>query len=424
MTAKYTIYKTLGWIARLVLGFVFIFSGLIKAIDPAGTAYKIGEYLYSFGVEESIKALLDMPLAFLVCGGEALLGIAVLLGWIPRRSYCLMALVMLGMTLLTAYIVKTNPVSDCGCFGDAIKISNEATFFKNLILLPLALLLAFRPMDTAALLSQKKSSWLLIAALLLLTLFMSEAVRDLPIRDFRPYHVGASLSELKGLTDGGEEQGASYQFVYQKDGVERTFTLDELSQVDSTWTYVRDESVEIADPLAAKGTDFIIMDPMGADLSLLAAKEDSRAMIYAIREISPKELPLLENTLAQLAKVAEQANSLLIVALPPTAATPEVRTLLSIYTYGEIDFTTLKTVVRSSQGLLLIDKGVIQAKFALDRLTVLLDKREWRSDPFDIGQITSIQQHRFWMRWLPMLLWLFVATGCIVQAALTQRKVQ
>ncbi|MDD7438098.1 MAG: DoxX family protein, partial [Bacteroidales bacterium] len=120
-------------LAQLIVGITFIFSGLMKGIDPMGTAIKIEEYVAITGLHLPFWIYLGASVTLNV--SEALLGVLLLMGWRRRITRWAAIILMCGMTLLTLYIYIFDPVADCGCFGDALVISNAATFWKNVVLL-------------------------------------------------------------------------------------------------------------------------------------------------------------------------------------------------------------------------------------------------------------------------------------------------
>ena len=137
MEYKETVKKVIAEVCRLLLGVVFIFSGTVKAVDPMGGAIKIGDYLTSFGLDklQPFTVLISFNLSAL----EFMLGVCMLLGVYRRYTTFLTLLMMSFMTPLTLYLAIFNPVSDCGCFRDALVISNWQTFYKNVVLLAAAI---------------------------------------------------------------------------------------------------------------------------------------------------------------------------------------------------------------------------------------------------------------------------------------------
>ena len=175
-------------ICQIILGCVFIFSGYAKAVDPYGSYYKIQDYLTAFGWD----ALL--PLAFvagvLLCAAEFLLGICLLLGANLKTTSILTLIFMAFMTPLTLYIALTDPVSDCGCFGDALVISNWATFWKNIVFSILAIIVYYLRKYSPNLFSQR-TDWIIAIYAGCFSICVSlYCLVNLPIIDFRPYKNG------------------------------------------------------------------------------------------------------------------------------------------------------------------------------------------------------------------------------------------
>ena len=143
--------------ARVIVGLTFVLSGLLKAIDPVGTALKVKDYLAPV-ISSSWEGMESMSLviSFLLCGGEFILGAFLLVGIYRRLCARLSVLFMLGMTVLTLYILVANPVSDCGCFGDALQLTHLQTFLKNLILLPLTIFVLWQARSLRHLYSRRE----------------------------------------------------------------------------------------------------------------------------------------------------------------------------------------------------------------------------------------------------------------------------
>ena len=229
-------------ICRTLLGVVFIFSGVVKAIDPLGTVYKIEDYLKAFGGFFSDLLPLAEVAAWALIITELLLGVCMVMNvrtkwtsWIALAFYCV-------MTPLTLYIALTNPVSDCGCFGDAVVLTNWQTFWKNAVLIVLAIVLVALRKHVR----QLRSGWMelvIVATSLAAVLsFMAWTIQHLPVIDFRPYKIGNHLPTLMEYPEDAEADVYEFSFVYEKDGVEERFTLDNYPKGDSTWTFVRQES--------------------------------------------------------------------------------------------------------------------------------------------------------------------------------------
>ena len=359
----------LAGISRSLLGVVFIFSGAVKAIDPLGTVYKIEDYLKAFG-----GFFTDLlPMAEVAAWGlivlELLLGVCMLLNvrtqwtaWIALLFYCV-------MTPLTLYIALTNPVSDCGCFGDAVVLTNWQTFWKNVVLILLSILLvAWRKS-----VHQLWSNWmeLLLAALTVaITLvFMAWTKHHLPVKDFRPYKIGNHLPTLMEYPEDAEPDVYEYAFVYEKDGVEQTFTLDNYPKGDSTWTFVRQESKLIKKGYEPPIHDFEILNAYGEDLTWdVLESEDPVTLIimYDLTKADKKQMDKVMRLLGDEAKGERLEAGYILTG----SGTDEIMAFSLEYpTLSECictcDPVTLKTIVRANPGVIVLQNGVVIDKYNL-----------------------------------------------------------
>ena len=173
-------------IGRLLMAATFIFSGYVKAIDPLGTQYKLADYLQAMGIGSLLPEWTLLVGAILLAALEFSLGIFLLFA-IRRHLVSKIVLALMSiMTLLTLWIVIANPVKDCGCFGDAVVLSNGQTFIKNIILLAIALMLLKWPTSMVRFVS-KKAQWIVINYTVIFALALSAwSLWDLPLFDLRP----------------------------------------------------------------------------------------------------------------------------------------------------------------------------------------------------------------------------------------------
>ncbi|MBK5196238.1 MAG: DoxX family protein [Proteiniphilum sp.] len=227
--------KLLIELSRIIVGATFLFSGFVKAADPLGLTYKIQDYL----IEMSLTGLfpLALPVAVIMVVAEFSLGVLLLLGIYRKWTTRMIALFMIFFTPLTLWIALTNPVEDCGCFGDAFIISNWQTFFKNIILLAGALLLLVRWNRITPLFSSKQAALAALFTVLFALLFVLHNLYRLPLFDFRPYKIGASIPRQM-FVDPERADVLETIFIYSKDGEEKEFTEENYPWNDSTWTFV------------------------------------------------------------------------------------------------------------------------------------------------------------------------------------------
>lgn len=224
------------WLFRLLVGATFVLSGFVKSIDPWGSFYKISEYFEVWNMD--IPASLEVLAAFLLGGAEFVLGCLLLFGCYRRVAVWLLLAMMAFMLPLTLYIAVADPVADCGCFGDFLVLSNTVTFVKNIFLtLMLVYLAAFNSRVEGLFIAYIQ--WVIGGLLSLYILIIALYGYNIqPLLDFRRFSPGTDL--LAGVTSGdeadGEDEEPVYEFIYEKDGREETFTIDNLP--DSTWTFV------------------------------------------------------------------------------------------------------------------------------------------------------------------------------------------
>lgn len=238
--------KTLTWICRLGVGSVFIFSGFVKGIDPWGTLYKLEDYAAVMGITPLPSLLLTG--VFLLCAWEFMLGVFLVTGSFRRATPLLTLLTMGVMLPLTLWIAVSNPVADCGCFGDALKIDNWTTFWKNVALTLITLWLVWRNRSARCLIDPYLQ-WLgfTVSGLFIVAISLAGYLYQ-PLIDFRPYPVGGhfAASEEDNLT--GSEGESKWFFRYEKDGRTQDFAEDEtLPDESEGWTYV--DRYEVKSPV-------------------------------------------------------------------------------------------------------------------------------------------------------------------------------
>ena len=217
MERKFNIEKFLIELSRVIVGVTFLFSGFVKAIDPLGFTYKIQDYLVNLNLVDLYQFAL--PLAVVLVVAEFVLGALLLLGLYRKPVTILIALMMIFFTPFTFWVALTNPVEDCGCFGDALVISNWQTFYKNLVIVTGAILLVVKWRLIKPLFSKRMAPFAALFVALFGLLFALHNVYNLPVIDFRPYKKGANIPEQMYI-DPEKADVMETVFIYSKDGVE------------------------------------------------------------------------------------------------------------------------------------------------------------------------------------------------------------
>jgi len=374
-------------LSRIILGITFIFSGFVKAVDPMGTVYKIEDYLSAFNL--SSLSILALPGSFFLCGMEFLLGAFMLLGIYRKLNSRLMFLVMCFMTPLTLYLAIANPVEDCGCFGDAIKITNWQTFYKNIILL-LCSVVTLKYHRRISNLFTGKTYWL--AALYMVILILLFLIRNYyldPVFDFRPYKIGNNIPELMNVEE-GKGRLEKTTLVYEKDGKEQEFTEDNYPWDDPAWTFVRMDTKVIQE-----GEKPVITDLTMAELIIDPDKNEIKGEIditeevlsdtnYVFLMISPTLEEMRENHVSSFEDVANYAHDhnygfyCLTASVSDDILVWKNENVVD-YDFCRTDERTLKTIIRTNPGLLLLKNGIVINKWA----DVLVPDEEDLTAPLD-----------------------------------------
>lgn len=364
-------FRLIASISRTLLGLVFIFSGVVKAIDPLGTVYKIEDYLKAFG--GFFTELLPMAevAAWALIILELLLGVCMVLNIRTQWTAWVSLLFYLVMTPLTLYIALTNPVSDCGCFGDAVVLTNWQTFWKNVVLIILAIVLVACRKHTRQLWSNWMELVLTVLTIVAAVAFMTWTRLHLPLKDFRPYKVGNHLPTLMEYPDDAEPDVYEYSFVYEKDGVEQTFTLENYPKGDSTWTFVRSNSKLIKKGYEPPIHDFEIINAEGEDLTwdILESEEPvTLVVMYDLKKADKKQMAKVEALLGDEA-MRQEGDEAGVYILTGSGTDDIINFCLEYPTLSDYictcDPVTLKTIVRANPGAIVVQSGTVMDKYNL-----------------------------------------------------------
>lgn len=357
-----------GSIARTLLALIFLFSGFVKAVDPLGTVYKIQDYLHEgFGgvFQWAIPAAGVAAVCLITL--EWLLGISMLLNvrtqwtsWITLLFYCI-------MTPLTLYIAIANPVSDCGCFGDALVITNWQTFWKNIILLLLSICFVICRKAIPELFSWWMEIIIALAALGSVAGIMGYSYTHLPQIDFRPYKVGNHIPTLMEIPDDAEVDQYEITLIYAKDGKEQTFTLENYPKGDPEWTFVDQKSVLIKKGYVPPIHDFEIETLEGDYITQDILESEEPVTLVVMYDLSKTDTTQLEKLMYMIHEYP-RVYFLTASGEEEIFAFAEELGLDEETTYSTFCFTdpiTLKTIVRANPGVIVVQNGTIIDKYNL-----------------------------------------------------------
>ena len=369
--------KVLVNIARGLVGGLFIFSGLVKAIDPKGLSYKMQEFFEVWARDGFLPKLMNtfnehsLTFSIVIITLEVFLGLALLVGWQKKMTTWLLLLLTLFFTFLTAFVLFTGKIKACGCFGDCIPLTPTQTFTKDIILLVLEVLLLmghkfiqplFKPIICPAILAMAISG----------VLFLQTYVQHhLSLKDCLPFKVGNNILELRKMPKDAVPDKFDYTFVYQKNGEKKEFGVNNIP--DSTWQFVDRKQT-----LIQKGknnipliNDFSFTTESGNDTTeAILGQEGEYYLMYTslFDEIKNPAKDWMEDIILLI-----KANTLNKKLFIVTTQIEQSKKRYQVFIEGKkitqpiftCDATALKTVARSNPTLYLMNGSIVKQKWGL-----------------------------------------------------------
>ena len=383
-------------LSRALLALTFIFSGFVKAIDPLGSQYKIAEYLEAVQLSTYIPDWAQLMISVGLAAIEFTLGMMILLAIRRRLASKISLFLMVVMTLVTLWLTVSNPIQDCGCFGDAIHLTNTQTFIKNLILLTAAIILSRWPLYQIRFVS-KTNQWIAFYFTIVFIITASTlSLYNLPIFDFRPYYIGQNIKKAMEIPKGAKQTTYKTTFICEKDGVTKEFTENDYPYDDSTWVF-KDTHQEILE----KGYeppihDFSITDEKtGEDLTDSILTKDG----YTFLLVAPVLERADDSNFGEIDAIYEYAKENGYGFYGLTASTDKAvkhwRDITGAeYPFYTTDGTTLKTIIRSNPGLVLLYKGTIINKWSHNDLP----KQAELNAPLSLIEIGREPENKTWTK--------------------------
>lgn len=351
--------------ARILFGIVFIFSGFVKGIDPWGSAYKFTDYFNAFGMDWLLWAA--FPLGVLLAFAEFAIGVAFLFNW-RMRLFSWLGLAFMAFFLpLTLWIAIKNPVTDCGCFGDALVISNWETFYKNLVIIAIAIISVANREWFAKQVKTKIPVVLSIITFVVYFGIVFHSYNHLPIFDFRPYKVGTNIPEAMSFPEGSPQDVYENIFYYKNKntGEVQEFAEDNYPWQDTiNWVYDNMESNLIQKGYEPPIHDFTIETPDGDNIVDFFTYDENYVFMLVAYDLSKSDTKSQDkiNALANWATEQELSFICLTSTLQEQSiAFAEENN--APYEFFNTDEITLKTMIRANPGLLVIKNGTILDKW-------------------------------------------------------------
>ena len=345
--------KIIKEFSRFAVAGLFIFSGLIKLNDPVGTAIKLEEYFQVFSqdfapfFEIFIPAALFLSVFLSVL--EVVLGISLILAHRMKITSLILIAMIVFFTALTFYSAFTGKVTDCGCFGDAIKLSPWESFYKDVILLVLILIVTLNNQTFKPFISSGRQNIIISISTLLSTFIALIAIWYLPFIDFRSYKVGNNIIEQMQ-----PEEPAKYAYVMTKDGQEFTF---EKYPTDPSYEF-KEAYILNQEKVTPKITDFEVWNDDGEFTDEILT--DSK-LIFIFHDVSKAKEKSL-NKMMNLAKVSGAETWILTSSTYKDFEIYRHKHQLAL-PYFFADATVLKAMIRSNPGIMTLRDGVVTGKW-------------------------------------------------------------
>jgi uncharacterized membrane protein YphA (DoxX/SURF4 family) len=366
--------KALGHFARIVVGITFIFSGFVKGIDPWGSAYKFIDYFVALNIDW--LSWTAFPLGVILAFAEFLIGVALLFAINIRLFSWGALLFMLFFTPLTLWIAIANPVTDCGCFGDAWVISNWETFYKNVVLIILAIIVFVQRKNLKPILG-KVSPVMGYVAILTYFVVVGYSYYHEPVIDFRPYKVGVNIVEAMTIPEDAPHDVYENIFYYRNKNTNevKRFTEEDYPWQDTdNWEFESMESNLISQGYRPPIKSFSVETREGEniyDFFLYDQEYVFMLIAYDINKSARKNQPQI-NELANWA-IGEGYSFICITSSLFDDCDRFTEETGAPYDFFHADEIDLKTMIRSNPGLFVLKGGTIVAKYSRNQIPSVED---------------------------------------------------
>lgn len=358
--------KVILWILRVAVGLLFIFSGVVKANDPLGLTYKMNEFFEVWGM--SFMLNYSLALSVLMIAFEITCGVAMIVGNAFRLYVTLLLLLNIFFTFLTGYALYSGKIKECGCFGDCIKISNTATFYKDVALTAAVLFLYIFRYRVFPIFNKSAINAAIVGVAALFA-FGAQwwVLHHLPVHDCLPYRAGNNIWEKMQPAPDAKPAVFATTFVYEKNGVKQEFTSENYPWKDPSWKFVSSKSVEITPATGLSEIhDFVLTDSNDADVTQMVLTTKGYVFIWFLRE--PEKAH--KDNMDVLRGIMDKAKANKIPFYVACSAGRDMcRTYQEAWNMKDIPFLTIdvtvnKTVMRTNPGLMLLKDGVVMNKWS------------------------------------------------------------
>ncbi len=351
------------WVLRVLVGLTFIYSGFAKAIDPWGGMYKLTEYFNVLGFDQLVPT--SLAFAFILAAIEFMLGLFVLVGAYRRSAPVLLLCMMAVMLPLTLWLAITDAVPDCGCFGDAVHMSNWGTFFKNLLIVPALIYLVMFNKRVHGIYGPSVNWVVGVIALAYVAVIAYNGYFKQPLIDYRPYPVGAKL----GVQPEAQPADDEYVFIYEKDGVQKEFSIDSVPDDESEWTYVDRRVKGDNKPQGRVPEQPLAVFENGTDVTEEVLTSEGDVLLYLFPDLPGVNIAYTFEINNLSEKAQKQGAQVAAIASATEREIEEWRDIsMAAYNTYNMDDTDIKMIARGNPAVVLMHDGKIVWKRTLASL--------------------------------------------------------
>ncbi len=359
--------KYLLWTLRIIVGVLFIFSGLVKANDPLGLTYKMDEFFEVWNI--TFMTHYTLALSVLMIAFEIISGVAMLVGTAFRTYVTLLLLLNIFYTFLTGYVLYSGKIKECGCFGDCIPLSNSVTFYKDVALTAMAIVLYMNRSKISAVFSNKAINFSIMTIAIVFA-FGSQwwTLKHLPIHDCLAYRVGNNIWQKMQPEPGATSPVYQTTFVYEKGGVKKNFTSENYPWQDTTWKFVSSDS-----KLIKEGTgqpkiphDFAFTDSDGTDQTQAILTAKGYVFLWYLRQPENASTANMDRLRTIISKAATMHIPIYLLSSVTYDVALPYRKEWNVMDVPmmTLDGTVSKTAMRTNPGLMLMKDGVVMQKWS------------------------------------------------------------
>jgi len=347
--------KIIRTFSRILVGMVFMFSGFVKGVDPLGTAYRMTDYIEVLKLHSLIPFALT--LSILLCAAEFILGFLLVTNVKIKIVSWFTLLFMSFFTIVTFFDATKNLVKDCGCFGDAVKLSNWATFYKNIVLMIFTLIIVFGRNKIKPWFKNKTEYIIIVTASILFIWFSVYNYRNLPMLNFRPWKEGNKM-----LPDNPKPIKYYIAYKNKKTGEKKEWESSKIPYQDTTfainWAY---DTTRIDNPNISLLNGFAILDTSSADMTEHFVKNPEFQFLLAVYDVNKANKKVFEKINQFYAKAKAKNISFIILTSSPKEDVAKFKKEINDpgYEYYFTDDTSLKAMIRSNPGLVLLKKATV-----------------------------------------------------------------